>query len=111
METMNPRNLARITKKLLEIDSDKLVFEDEELYRELDKLIDEGLSKPKLYPAHENIQDYNSYDLLEQFKYWVDCYFNNDIVNIQYYTLELINLAKKFEREVIHIEHKYISQD
>lgn len=108
MGTMKKRNLDKITEVLLNFDPMDLEFKQEQLYKKLRKLVDQGFLEPLLAPTHENAHDYYLRELLKEFKRLVNLYFNNEMINSNYNFNELVNLAKKYEREVIQYEHDNI---
>ena len=104
MGTMKKRNLDKITEVLLNFDPMDLEFKQEQLYKKLRKLVDQGFLEPLLAPTH----DYYLRELLKEFKRLVNLYFNNEMINSNYNFNELVNLAKKYEREVIQNEYDNI---
>ena len=57
MGTMKKRNLDKITEVLLNFDPMDLEFKQEQLYKKLRKLVDQGFLEPLLAPTHENTHD------------------------------------------------------
>lgn len=111
MGKIDTRNLNEISNVLLELDPEEINVEEEKLYVLLSKLIDEGLAIPLSYPIHENVGDYSAYNLLKELKYWINLFFTDKMINSKHNIYELINLANKYEREVIRYESTDIHKD